>query len=69
MLRQCNYEIEVEAAGKNAAIVKAIAELEEEATEGEFVDFDGAEVNPDYDFNEESGEMSGIHIEEVQDGN
>ncbi len=63
--KQCNYEIEVEAADEKEAIAIAIEDFEERAGGGEIIEFDDAEIEADFEFDEKSEERKGIDCEEI----
>lgn len=70
MLRQCNYEIEVEAADEHEAAEKAILDWREGDREGEIVDFDGAETETDFEeLDSNFADAVGVDVEEANYGN
>lgn len=61
LLKQCNFEIMIEAENEKEAIAKAVENLRDGGDEGEVEDFDGADIEED--FNEE--DETGIYVEEA----
>lgn len=61
LLKQCNFEIEVEAENEKDAIAKAVENWEDGGDEGEVQDFDGADIEDDFNVEDEIG----IYTEEL----